>query len=175
MKRSSIVWIVVVVIIVVAGIWFWSASMSSPSASTAGTSTTTPSGSTGAPTIPAQGSSSTTPSTVVLNTGSTSTLGTYLVAPNGMTLYMDMSDKAGASSCTGTCATVWPPYTISTSIASSLLGGTPGIPGIISTITRADGSLQITYNNKPLYFYEKDTAVGDVKGQNVGGFMVVAP
>jgi predicted lipoprotein with Yx(FWY)xxD motif len=108
-----------------------------------------------------------------LNTESTTTLGTYLAAPNGMTLYLYKADQAGVSNCTGACAAEWPPYTISASIATPIVGSTPGITGAVGTITRADGTIQVTYNNMPLYFYAKDKIVGDAKGQNVGGFVIV--
>ena len=42
------------------------------------------------------------------------------------------------------------------------------------TVTRADGSAQLTYNGRPLYFYIKDTNPGDTKGQGVGGVWYVA-
>jgi predicted lipoprotein with Yx(FWY)xxD motif len=170
MKRSSIIWIIVIVVVVIAGIWYWSSSMGSQSPSNTNTGATTQS----APMIPA--TTSTTTMAVVLNTESTSTLGTYLVATNGMTLYKYTPDTPGASNCTGACATAWPPYTISADEASAMLGGTPGITGTVGTITRADGSLQVTYNDVPLYFYAKDQNVGDTNGQNVGGvWFVVAP
>lgn len=176
MKRSSVIWTVVIVlaVIIMGGIWYWSASTGTPSVATTTTTTTTPPISTpGGPMIPA--TSPTTTTAIVLNTGSTSTLGTYLVATDGMTLYEDMSDRVGVSTCTGACAVAWPPYTVSASVAASLLGSTPGVPGKIGTIKRANGTLQVTYNGMPLYFYEKDTVVGNVNGQNVSGFMVVTP
>lgn len=174
MKRSSIVWIVVVVIVLIgAGIWYWSssASMNPQAASNTSTSTNT-AGGTGTPSGSTNPTSATT-TAIILNTETTSTLGTFLVSTNGMTLYMSKADKAGVSNCTGVCATVWPPYTVSAAQATTLLGSTPGITGEIGSIKRADGTIQVTYNNLPLYFYEKDQLVGDAKGQNVGGFVIV--
>src|SRR5581483_8539129 len=37
-------------------------------------------------------------------------LGTILVDSKGKTLYMFAKDKSGKSSCSGACATYWPPY-----------------------------------------------------------------
>lgn len=39
----------------------------------------------------------------------------------------------------------------------------------IRTTTRTDGSIQVTYNGWPLYYYAKDAKPGDILGQNGGG------
>lgn len=99
--------------------------------------------------------------TVVDATGS---LGKYLVAANGMTLYTFKRDTLGVSNCYDRCATAWPPYLVES--ADGLTLG-EGIPGEVGTIERTDGTLQVTYNDQPLYFWQNDVAVGDVKGNNV--------
>jgi predicted lipoprotein with Yx(FWY)xxD motif len=38
------------------------------------------------------------------------------------------------------------------------------VTGTLATITRDDGSLQVTYNGLPLYFFSGDQAAGDAKG-----------
>jgi predicted lipoprotein with Yx(FWY)xxD motif len=51
---------------------------------------------------------------------------------------------------------------------STALGVTvPGLPGRISTITRTDGTRQLTYNGHPLYTYIADTAPGQANGNNI--------
>jgi predicted lipoprotein with Yx(FWY)xxD motif len=90
---------------------------------------------------------------------------TVLVAgSNGMTVYTFTKDTAGngQSACSGGCLTKWPALTVAA-------GATPtagdGVSGTIGTITRADnGSLQVTYNGLPLYFYSGDAAPGDTNG-----------
>jgi predicted lipoprotein with Yx(FWY)xxD motif len=100
------------------------------------------------------------------------TLGTILVAANGMTLYKFANDKPGVSNCKDACATRWP---VLTAPAGKLVGGL-GVTGTLATITRADGLTQVTYKDLPLYFYAPDTAPGDTKGQGVGGvWFVVNP
>lgn len=181
MKRSSTIWIIVIVVIVViAGIWYWSSSMGTQNASNTGANATTSAtagtgtNNAGGGTSATSGSGSTSAnSVVILNSESTTTLGTYLAATNGMTLYLYTKDTAHVSNCTGTCATTWPPYTITATQAKSLLGSTAGITGAIGTITRANGSIQVTYNNLPLYLYSGDQIVGDAKGQNLDGFVIV--
>ena len=40
----------------------------------------------------------------------------------------------------------------------------------LATITRSDGTRQVTYNGHPLYLFVKDHKPGDVKGQGVSAF-----
>ena len=112
---------------------------------------------------------------VALETQDTSTLGTVLTGSNGLTLYTDSNDTAGVSNCTGTCAVNWPPYTVPASDVAKGLVGVVGINGKIGSIARADGSLQVTYNDKPLYFWIKDVNPGDTTGNGVGNFTVAKP
>ena len=92
------------------------------------------------------------------------TIGTVLVAAsNGMTVYNFTKDvkDSGTSACTGGCLETWPALTVAA-------GGTPvagaGVSGKLATITRDDGSLQVTYNGLPLYFFKNDKAPGDANG-----------
>ncbi len=92
------------------------------------------------------------------------TIGTVLVAgSNGMTVYLFTNDvkDSGKSACSGSCIARWPPLTVSA-------GGTPtagtGATGKLGTITRDDGTLQVTYNGLPLYFFANDKAPGDANG-----------
>lgn len=90
---------------------------------------------------------------------------TILVAgSNNMTVYTFSSDTAGSgkSACSGGCLTKWPAVTVAAGSAPS--AGT-GVSGTLATITRADdGTLQVTYNGLPLYFYAGDKAPGDTNG-----------
>jgi predicted lipoprotein with Yx(FWY)xxD motif len=101
-------------------------------------------------------------------TASVGSKGTLIVASNGMTLYTFDKDTAnsGTSACTGACIATWPALTVPT-------GSTPsagsGAAGKIGTITRPDtGSLQVTYNGLPLYFFSGDRAPGDSNGVYTG-------
>lgn len=109
---------------------------------------------------------------LIVGVSASQTLGTYLSAYNGMTLYSYAPDKQtpGKSACTGGCAANWPPYTVKSAADIHVSAATTGK---VSTITRVDGSLQVTYNGTPLYFYAKDTKVGDTMGQGVGGVWYV--
>jgi predicted lipoprotein with Yx(FWY)xxD motif len=92
-------------------------------------------------------------------------IGTLLVAgSNGMTVYTFSKDVAdsGTSACTGGCLTKWPALTVP---AGATATGGSGVSGKLATITRADdGTLQVTYNGLPLYFFSGDAAPGDANG-----------
>jgi predicted lipoprotein with Yx(FWY)xxD motif len=96
-----------------------------------------------------------------------SKLGTILVAgPKHMTVYLFEADKGGQSACSGACAASWPPVTTA---ARPQTGG-PASASHLGTISRTDGTKQVTYNGHPLYFYAGDTATGDTNGQGLNDF-----
>ena len=91
-------------------------------------------------------------------------IGTVLVAgSNGMTVYNFAMDKkdSGTSACTGGCITKWPALTVA---AGATPTASAGVTGKLGTITRDDGTLQVTYNGLPLYFFANDKAPGDANG-----------
>jgi len=95
------------------------------------------------------------------------TFGMVLTGPNGMTLYTHAGDSATSSTCTGSCATAWPPLTAT----GQPTAGT-GVTGKLGTLTRADGTIQVTYAGLPLYYWQGDSKAGDVTGNGVNGFAV---
>jgi len=100
------------------------------------------------------------------------TMGTILVAAsNSHTVYTFDSDTPGVSKCNGGCATTWPPLTVGSETRP--MGG-PGVTGQLGSITRSDGSLQVTYKGMPLYFFHSDSKAGDTKG-NYTGWSLVKP
>jgi predicted lipoprotein with Yx(FWY)xxD motif len=120
------------------------------------------------------GSSNNTPTTTVKPTsGSSATvsvantgLGKILVDSQGKTLYLFAKDTGTKSTCSGGCATAWPPLrasgkpTAGGGAKASLLGTTP----------RSDGKPQVTYNGHPLYGFQGDSKPGDTTGQGNPGF-----
>ena len=90
--------------------------------------------------------------------------GWYLTDSNGMTVYSFSVDDqgSGTSKCTGGCADFWPPLTISSGQPMAGMGVNPTLLG---TITRDDGSTQVTYNGWPLYYFLRDGAPGDTTGR----------
>ncbi|MET0932833.1 MAG: hypothetical protein ABWX56_03910 [Mycetocola sp.] len=100
-------------------------------------------------------------------------LGEIVVDGDGMTVYVFDKDTAdsGKSACSGECLAAWPP--VATTNESPTVDG---VTGEVATITREDGSLQVTLNGLPLYLYTPDEAAGDVTGQGVSDvWWVVGP
>jgi predicted lipoprotein with Yx(FWY)xxD motif len=99
--------------------------------------------------------------------------GSYMVGPDGMTLYIFTRDELDMSNCVDRCAENWPPLTVESADA---ITADPAIPGEFGTTERADGSLQVTYNGLPLYYWVNDAAPGDMTGEGVGGvWWIVRP
>lgn len=105
---------------------------------------------------------------VTIRTGQNQTLGTFLVV-NGMTLYVFKNDTPGVSNCSGQCLVIWPPLTDN----GNVVAGT-GVTGTLGTITRSDGTKQVTYNNQPLYYYLNDLKAGDTLGEGINNVWYVA-
>ena len=97
---------------------------------------------------------------------SKSNLGSILVTSKGRTLYLFKADVGTQSACSGTCVTKWPPL-LATGKPTAGAGLTAST---LATITRSDGTRQVTYNGHPLYLFVKDHKPGDVKGQGVTAF-----
>ena len=105
---------------------------------------------------------------VTVNSASSS-LGTILTGPNGKTLYIHAGDSVNTSTCTGACISSWPALTVGS--GQQPTAGS-GVTGHLGTFSRADGSLQVTYDGLPLYQWQGDTKAGDVTGQGISGFTV---
>jgi predicted lipoprotein with Yx(FWY)xxD motif len=105
---------------------------------------------------------------LTLATGTDATLGEYVTGAEGMTLYLFTpdADAPGKSVCNGDCATAWPPLTVE---AAGDVAPGAGFTGVLGTVTRDDGTLQVTLGGWPLYYYAADQAAGDITGQGVGG------
>ena len=89
-------------------------------------------------------------------------LGSYVTGKDGMSLYVFLPDEGNTSACNGDCATNWPPLTVE-DIAEVTAGD--GVTGELGTITRDDGTKQVTLGGAPLYYFRGDAAAGDVNGQ----------
>ena len=85
---------------------------------------------------------------------------TVLTNAKGFTLYWFAPATSTTSKCNGQCATFWPP------VKGPATAGS-GVTGKLATITRADGTVQATYDGHPLYTYKGDTAPGQDKGNNL--------
>ena len=96
-------------------------------------------------------------------TAEDSQLGHVLFDENGQVVYVFELDRRNRSNCTSTeCVRAWPPVlteeepTAGAGVDASLLG----------TTRRRDGTLQVTYDGRPLYFYEHE-GPREIKCHNV--------
>ncbi|HEY2603480.1 MAG TPA: hypothetical protein VGI67_18130 [Thermoleophilaceae bacterium] len=99
---------------------------------------------------------------VVSNSG----LGKILVDSKGLTLYLFKKDTGTKSTCTGACATNWPPLRT----GGKPLAGTGLSASKVGTTGRPGGKPQVTYNGHPLYLFEGDSAPGQTHGQGISAF-----
>lgn len=83
-----------------------------------------------------------------------------LTNARGLTLYWFAPDSPTTSRCSATCAAYWPPV-----IGSPSPGA--GVVGTFATLTRANGSAQVTYDGHPLYTYVGDSAPGQANGNHI--------
>jgi predicted lipoprotein with Yx(FWY)xxD motif len=103
------------------------------------------------------------PATVgVANTG----LGQVLVDSQGRTLYLFQKDSGTTSSCTGACATAWPPVMAT----GQPTAGSGANAALLGTSARSDGGTQVTYNGHPVYLFSGDQKAGNTNGQGVNAF-----
>ena len=105
----------------------------------------------------------------------TSDFGRVLFDANGQAIYVFEIDGPDTSSCTNDeCVKAWPPVLTQ----EQPTAGAGVDAGLLGTIRRDDGTLQVTYNERPLYFYEHE-GPGEIKCHNVnlhgGLWWIVTP
>ncbi|GHH50309.1 hypothetical protein [Lentzea cavernae] len=111
-------------------------------------------------------------SQLAARTGVVTGLGAVLTNNAGLTLYRFDGDTAQppVSNCDGGCAANWPPVLVE--------GGTPRVKGVdstlLGTITRKDGTKQLTVANWPQYTFKNDTKPGEAKGVAVEKWFATA-
>jgi predicted lipoprotein with Yx(FWY)xxD motif len=104
-----------------------------------------------------------------------STYGVVLFDGHGKALYAFTRDPRGRSTCSGACAAAWPPDVV----RGPLRPGVGARAGLLGTTRRPDGSMQLTYAGRPLYYYVGDRTPGQILCQNVaefgGRWLVIRP
>lgn len=128
-------------------------------------STPAPASSSPAASSPAAAGSGSGSGGTVITTASSSG-GTFLTDGSGRAIYLWTKDTGGKSACSGACAGAWPPVTTTSTATAS---GSAKASGL-GTITRSDGSKQVTYDSHPLYYFSGDTGAGTATGQGSDGF-----
>ena len=101
-----------------------------------------------------------------VNVAEVGTYGQALVDSEGRSLYLFTNDtqNSGASSCMDDCLVEWPPLLTD----GEPVAGAGVDAAMLGTITRDDGTTQVTYNGWPLYYFVDDAAPGDALGQGLG-------
>lgn len=99
--------------------------------------------------------------------------GPALTDQDGRTLYLFTKDtKAPSKSvCDGACAELWPPVPDDGDVQVT------GVDkAIVGSVTRADGTEQVTVGGWPVYRYANDTDAGQTNGHGVAGtWFVIEP
>jgi predicted lipoprotein with Yx(FWY)xxD motif len=103
----------------------------------------------------------TTPSVTVRG----SDYGRVLFDGGNRALYAFTRDPRGKTTCYGACADAWPPYVV----RGTLHPGAGTKRSLLGTTRRRDGTRQLTYAGKPLYYYVHDPR-GKILCQNVREF-----
>ena len=140
------------------------AACSSAASSTAAAPAASPTGASPAAASPAGGGASSSGGTVI--TTAKSSAGTFLTNGSGRAVYLWAKDTGDMSNCNGACAGAWPPVTTTATATAS--GGAKASD--IGTITRSDGTKQVTYDGHPLYYFSGDSGPGTASGQGSDGF-----
>ena len=92
--------------------------------------------------------------------------GADLADGSGRSVYLFTADKGSVSNCYGACAAAWPPV-----LASGNEAAGPGVTaGTLGTTPRRDGTRQLTYDGRPLYYFAGDQAAGSTAGQDIHHF-----
>jgi predicted lipoprotein with Yx(FWY)xxD motif len=99
-------------------------------------------------------------------------LGKIVVDGNRRTVYVFDKDTSGKSNCEGDCLAKWP--VVEAGDSAPQLDGIDA--ALVGTVTRSDGSKQLSIGGLPIYLFAQDTKAGEAKGQGVGGvWWVVGP
>jgi predicted lipoprotein with Yx(FWY)xxD motif len=127
----------------------------------ASTSAAAPASSAAAPASSA--SASTTGTVITTQAGSG---GAFLTNASGRAVYLWAKDGMNMSDCSGACASAWPPVPAT----GTLTAAGSAKASDLGTITRSDGTKQVTYDGHPLYYFVGDSGPGKTAGQGSDAF-----
>lgn len=90
----------------------------------------------------------------------------FLTNSSGRAVYLWAADSMNKSMCSGACAEAWPPVTSKGQVTAA--NGAKAAD--LGTITRSDGTKQVTYLGHPLYYFAGDSGPGQTNGQGSDSF-----
>jgi predicted lipoprotein with Yx(FWY)xxD motif len=100
-----------------------------------------------------------------------SPFGDHLTDEIDISLYVFMGDAPNSSKCTAQCASKWIPFAAPYNFSFSEIERSGRIRwDLIGYIIREDGRRQVTYNNRPLYFYTFDKSPENTLGHGIRDF-----
>ena len=126
----------------------------------------TAAGSTAAGSAPAATPASNGSTTATVIESHAGSAGSFLTNSSGRAVYLWDADSMNKSMCSGACAGAWPPVTAKGHVTAA--DGAKAAD--LGTITRSDGSKQVTYLGHPLYYFAGDSGSGQTNGQGSDGF-----
>ena len=140
---------------------------SGTSSSAAAPAASSPAASSPAASSPAAGNSGSaaSASSTVISSASSSA-GPVLINGSGRAVYVWAKDTKDMSACTGACASAWPPVQATGKVTAAL----SAVSSDLGTITRSDGTKQVTYDGHPLYYFSGDSGAGQANGQGSDNF-----
>jgi len=95
----------------------------------------------------------------------TTSLGRVLVDSSGRTLYLFEKDKGPRSTCSGACASAWPPVTTTGAPTAGM-----GVAAAQLKTTMGPEGKQVLYAGHPLYTYVGDSGPGQTTGEGLNQF-----
>lgn len=94
--------------------------------------------------------------------GGDSDFGTMLFDGEGQAIYIWELEESSTAECYDDCADAWPPV-----LTDGLPQAMDGVSSeLLGTTERTDGTIQVTYNDHPLYYYAHEDP-GEVKCHNI--------
>src|SRR5579875_1311211 len=115
---------------------------------------------------PASSAPASAPAAGTVITTRSGSAGAFLTDGSGRAVYLWARDGMNMSACSGACAGAWPPVPANGAVTAS--GGAKA--GDLGTITRSDGTRQVTYAGHPLYYFAGDSGPGQTTGQGSDNF-----
>ena len=100
----------------------------------------------------------------------TDQFGSILNTRGHRALYFWTEESDLSIRCVAECAALWPPLIVKK--ASAVPKRVAGLRGVLGTVRRPDGRLQVKYNGQPLYTYAHE-GPNQVLCDNSGGWFVV--